>query len=98
MTLLQHVKFKPVLPALNEIKMTRVEREVLILCRTASRSTLFMVPSSKTRPIQLKKGGVDKEEEKPTSNIADAPAFQERLDQTEHTRELRENNRLFFCI
>lgn len=46
-TLLQHVRFKPVLPALNEIKMTRMERLVLIFCRTASRSGLVMDPSSK---------------------------------------------------
>ena len=46
MTLLQHVKLRPVLPALKEMRMTLVDRLLVILSTDASRSTLFMDPSS----------------------------------------------------
>lgn len=56
MTLLQHVKLRPVLPALNEIKMTLIFGSVLILFNAASLSPLTMVPSSSKDTSELHSG------------------------------------------
>lgn len=45
-TWLQHVKFRPVLPALNEIKMTRTFGSVLIVSRLSWRFSFRIAPSS----------------------------------------------------
>lgn len=97
MTLLQHVRFKPVLPALNEIRITRVERLDLIFCNTASRSSLFMDPSSRKHHLrQLRRDG--DQNLRLTADVTNSSMFEERFNQVQHTRELREDDRLLFRV
>ena len=49
MTLLQHVRFRPVLPALHEMRITRVLALALILRSASSRSGFDIEPSSAAR-------------------------------------------------
>jgi len=48
MTLLQHVKFRPVLPALNEIRMTLISGSLRIASSACSRLSALILPSYRT--------------------------------------------------
>ena len=108
MTLLQHVKFRPfrkqmsdrliskwlspVLPDLSEMRMTRIEVEVLIFSRASWRLLFRMEPSSR---IIRSAGSEPPRQRTPTPDVSDTSVEQERLDQVEKASELREDDGLF---
>lgn len=59
MTLLHAVKFKPVLPALKEIKMTLIFGSSLIAFKDTSRSLGFIDPSTVGQPsVTVRTGAI----------------------------------------
>jgi hypothetical protein len=86
-TLLQQVKFRPVLPALNEIKITLMLGSVLIFSRLSCRLSFRIAPSS-TDQLDLSSSP------SLTSDKLDPLRLEERLDQIQKAGELREHDGL----
>ena len=89
-------KYAPVLPAFNEIKMTRVVELDLILARDASRSFGFIEPSSTFYRSEITQNGF--QQNLLTSDIFNPLLTQERFNQIQHARELWEYNRLLYTL
>jgi len=90
MTLLQHVKLRPVLPALKLIKMSRTLGSVLMMCSASDRLSFLIAPSTIV-------SGTENVIATSTLTSHEFNAFrpEERLDKIQEARELREYYRLF---
>jgi|SRR5882762_331207 hypothetical protein len=87
----------PVLPALNEMRISLVLLLLRISSKLASRLSLLIDPSSvQNTPVRTTAPNIATNIL--TSNMLNALGLQEWLDQIQHARELAENNGLLLVV
>jgi hypothetical protein len=96
MTLLQQVRLRPVLPALNEIKMTLISELLRIASSACSRLSALMLPSSKAI-TRISCNRWQEGRSIPTSYVFDTSLLEEWFDNIQERSELN-GHKVFISI